>query len=90
MATRKSKSIAKVVEKRTPNAGLTLTIPVLKPRNLLATHPLLKKSAAHNNAEDRNKRRRGSALEVRHGVQDSLNRRRGGDDAGGNDGGDGE
>ena len=88
MATRKSKSVPKVLVKSAPNAALTLTIPVLKPRNHLATNPLLKKSAAHTDALSRDQRKRGNALEVQQAVQDALNRRRGGGYQGDSEGGD--
>ncbi len=89
MATGKSKSVPKAVVKRAPNAALTLTIALLKPRNRVAMNPLLKKSAAHTDGLSRDQRKRGNALEVQQGVQDALNRRRGGD-TGGNEGGDGD
>lgn len=88
MATRKSKLVPRLIEKRTPHAVLTLTIPVLKPRNPLATNPLLKKSTMHTDTGGRNKRGRGGAVEVQQGVQDALNRRRGGDDTASNGGDD--
>ena len=96
MATRKSKSGSKVVAKvganvrakRPPNVPLTLTIPVRKPRNPLAMNPLLKKSAAHTDAQVRDRRKRGDALEVRQGVQEMLHRRRAGGSGGGEGGND--
>ena len=78
MATRKSKSVPKVVVKTTSSVALTLTFPVLKPRNRVAMNPLLKKSTVHAAAQSRDKRVHGNALEVQQGVQEALNRHRGG------------
>ena len=73
MATRKSKSVPKAaVAKGASLVALTLTIPVAKPRNRVATNPLLKKSAAHTDAQRRDQGRRGNALEVQQGVQAML------------------
>lgn len=92
MATRKSKSVPKALVKSAPDAApdaaLTLTIPVLKPRNHLAASPLLKKSAAHTDAQRRDQSKRGNALEVKQDLQDALNRRRGGGYKGDSEGGD--
>ncbi len=82
MTPRKSKSIQPVVVNCTPNVALTLAIPVPKPRNRVAMNALLKKSAVHADAQSRDKRGRGSVLEVQQGVQDALNRRRGSHDRG--------
>ena len=73
MATRKSKSVPKAaVAKGASPVALTLTIPVAKPRNRVATNPLLKKSAVHTDAQRRDQGRRGNALEVQQGIQDML------------------
>lgn len=87
MAIRRRKLIGQVVAKPAPNLALTLTIPVLKPRNRVAMNPLLKKSAVHTGAQSRDRRGCGDALEVPQGVQDALNRRRGSRDKGFDDGG---
>lgn len=87
MATRKRKSGSKVVAKSPPNVALTLTIPVLKPRNRLAMNPLLMKSTAHTDAQSRGKRERDGVLETQRAMQEALNRRHGGGYQGGNDSG---
>ena len=74
---RKSKSVPKAaVAKGASPVALTLTIPVAKPRNRVATNPLLKKSAVHTDAQRRDQGRRGNALEVQQGIQDMLDSHR--------------
>ncbi len=79
MAVRKGKSAVMVIVKNTPNTALTLTIPVPKPRNPIATNPLLKKSAAHAAIQRLTKRGGNRTLEVLHEAHAALDRRRDGD-----------
>ena len=83
MTKRKSRADSVVIVKNTPNAALTLTIPVPKPRNPIATNLLLKKSAAHADMQRRTRRGSDRALEVLHEAHTALDRRRDGDADGG-------
>jgi hypothetical protein len=55
MAARKNKTITTALP-LAPRAPVPLTIEALKPRNRLATHPLLKKSSVHTDARQRRAR----------------------------------
>jgi hypothetical protein len=68
VAARKKKPAATGLMKSTP-----IIVAASKPRNRLATHPLLKKSGAHVDPSGRDKRERDTALDAQHELRAAVN-----------------